>query len=117
MCDEIDAYLVLRNISSDHFEIVNLSDTLSDANVTPVSNYVSPLAGSPMHSFSQSNNNSRWMWDVHSKELILSISLLAMADHLICTFSSNICRLAVLLRGDRSANFVHSLDLPEWFPN
>lgn len=50
----------------------------------------------------------------NTKQLIIELTLLAMSDQIICTYSSNVCRTAALLRGSREN--IHSLDVQEWYP-
>lgn len=54
-------------------------------------------------------------WLPHTRQLIVEMTLLSMSNELICTFSSNICRLAALLRGSYEGD-VHSMDVPTWDP-
>ena len=50
-----------------------------------------------------------------AKEIVINIYLAAMADFVVCTYSSNICRLVALLRnGTLSDVNVSSLDWPHW---
>ena len=50
-----------------------------------------------------------------AKEMVINIYLAAMADFVVCTYSSNICRLVALLRnGTLSDVDVTSLDWPHW---
>ena len=52
---------------------------------------------------------------IQTTELIVSLYLAALSDLVVCTYSSNVCRLIALLRGgviDR--NRVHSVDKPNW---
>ncbi|OQV16290.1 hypothetical protein BV898_09598 [Hypsibius exemplaris] len=52
---------------------------------------------------------------MHAKEMIASMYLAALADSVICTYSSNVCRLVALLRGSGSLHGeVVSLDWPSW---
>ena len=81
MSDEKNTYHTLRNLSGDRFHVVTLTDAVADAG-EPIADYVSPLAGSQLHTVAQ-NNITHQLWNVHSYEVILSISLLAMADQLI----------------------------------
>ncbi|GAU88741.1 hypothetical protein RvY_01379 [Ramazzottius varieornatus] len=58
--------------------------------------------------------NDKNEWFKHTQEMLLSMTLLAMSDQLICTFSSNVCRLAALIRGDLNPETIHGLDAPTW---
>lgn len=60
------------------------------------------------------DKNDKNEWFKHTQEMLLSITLLAMSDQLICTFSSNVCRLAALIRGNLNPETIHSLDAPTW---
>ena len=68
---------------------------------------------SVVHPASTSEYDQR-EWFKHTQEMLLSITLLAMSDQLICTFSSNVCRLAALVRGNLDSKSLHSLDDPMW---
>lgn len=50
-----------------------------------------------------------------TKQFIVELTLLAMADQIICTYSSNVCRIAAVLRGNHVDN-IHSMDVPAWYP-
>lgn len=50
-----------------------------------------------------------------TKQLIVELTLLSLSDQIICTYSSNVCRTAALLRGSHSGD-VQSLDVPAWYP-
>lgn len=54
-------------------------------------------------------------WLPHTRQLIVEITLLSLSDQLVCTLSSNICRLAALVRGSYKHN-LHSMDTPTWHP-
>lgn len=71
------------------------------------------------------NNTGYKHWDFYNlpkeekigrtKDFIASLTLAALADHAICTYSSNICRLlALLMRKKSGLEIVHSLDHPVW---
>lgn len=51
----------------------------------------------------------RSFWRVHTKQIIIEMTLLALSEILVCTMSSNICRLVALLRGHHQKN-IFSLD-------
>ncbi|OQV25602.1 hypothetical protein BV898_00538 [Hypsibius exemplaris] len=115
MYDEQASYDTMRELSSVHFQMLDLRLILQQAGET-ASNYVSEELENTGTSATGARNRDGTFMREHSKELVLSISLLAMSDHLICTFSSNVCRLAAVLRGNHSDHFVHSLDYPKWNP-
>ncbi|OQV23081.1 hypothetical protein BV898_03127 [Hypsibius exemplaris] len=96
-----------------HLMAVDLSELLFEVGER-VERFVSPLSEFQLHELLPGNFSDR-LWKVHSKELVISITLLSMAEHVICTFSSNVCRLAALLRGDYSDKSMHSLD-EKWHP-
>ena len=50
-----------------------------------------------------------------TREVVLSLSLARYADYLVCTLSSNVARLAALLRFEQRLETVVSLDDPEWY--
>ncbi|OQV17578.1 hypothetical protein BV898_08349 [Hypsibius exemplaris] len=51
---------------------------------------------------------------LHAREMIVSLFLMAMSEFVVCTYSSNVCRLVALLRGgDLKSNNILSLDW-EW---
>ena len=79
----------------------------------------------PLRSLNTSGGYSHWDFPSFSKEarilrtkaLIASLSLASYSDDVVCTYSSNVCRLmALLLRRKRESSLrrVHSVDWARW---
>ena len=52
---------------------------------------------------------------VYTRELVISVTLLSLSSVTFCTMSSNLCRIAMLLKGDLAWESTHSLDSMPFF--
>ncbi|OQV24946.1 putative Alpha-(1,3)-fucosyltransferase C [Hypsibius exemplaris] len=79
---ELKSQLTLTN-----FKLFGLRDILDGS---PVGRHI--LFGRRLGDASDRMRNSR--------EMVLSLTIMAMANYIMCTFSSNVCRLAALINGN-----------------
>ncbi|OQV16353.1 hypothetical protein BV898_09498 [Hypsibius exemplaris] len=98
MHDDQLAYQTLKTLTGSQFQLFELADLL---NGTAFAEVREQLLGGARDGDAASKRR-------HSRELILSLTLMAMAEQVVCTFSSNLCRLVALLHGDLAV--FHSLD-------
>ena len=105
--DDFDAQETLRSsLTTAGFSVKTLYDLIVDSGLRLEENVVS-LHGRSPH---QLPHMTSTRWDRHTRELVTSITLLAMSDYVLCTVSSNFCQLVRLLRSNSTAENFHSLD-------
>lgn len=113
MHDEEWVFPAVQTMLKDSFKVYNFWTLLNRSNVFWDENMISGAAHDPGSSLVRAPHPSGWAW--RTKQVILEITLLAMSDELICTYSSNICKIAALLRGNHTSR-IYSMDFPIWDP-
>ena len=101
MHDDPVAYEQVKDILGQRLTLVELPDLLTESDFGHLQSFIS----------GDERGDEATAWQRHTRELILSMTLMAMADQVVCTFSSNLCKLMALLKGN--LDVFHSLD-QEW---
>ncbi|GAV04830.1 hypothetical protein RvY_15050 [Ramazzottius varieornatus] len=110
-CDDPEVCRQFEKMAQDCFQVTNFRREVEKAQLAPWFNSSSVVFRD------QKGFNSLPAADrlQSAKEMVINIYLAAMADFVVCTYSSNICRLVALLKnGTLSDLNVSSLDWPYW---
>ncbi|XP_055340435.1 uncharacterized protein LOC129589637 isoform X2 [Paramacrobiotus metropolitanus] len=110
MTDDQSASDLLQRLLTDRCSLYTIVDLAKTHGFDPGKLFMDPLHQVKHHV----PRTNREYWIKHTTQLILEMTILALADDLVCTLSSNLCNVVVLLRGSYNAS-VYSLDLP-WTP-
>ncbi|XP_055337127.1 uncharacterized protein LOC129587413 [Paramacrobiotus metropolitanus] len=105
--DDRKLYNEFHQMSAKKFRVFDLGKLLAMEKKSRY-DYTIELNGMNVYDVLKDNQSQ---WFIHTREVIVSITLLSLADHVFCTFSSNFCRVVALLRGNRCGfDTLHSLD-------
>ncbi|XP_055329209.1 uncharacterized protein LOC129581929 [Paramacrobiotus metropolitanus] len=112
MTDDEAAFELLRNLlRKDTCSVHSIVDLSQVHGFNPKQLFVNPLKQVNHHV----TRLDRAYWVKHTTQLILEVTILALADDVVCTLSSNLCNVVALLRGSRNGT-LHSLDV-DWCPS
>lgn len=111
MHDEEWVFPKLQTLLNTSFQVYNFWTLLNRSRITWDENLISDSASDPgnIHRAPRAG----WAW--RTKQVILEITIISMSNELICTYSSNICKLAAVLRGNHTSR-IYSMDQPNWDP-
>ncbi|XP_055336370.1 uncharacterized protein LOC129586904 [Paramacrobiotus metropolitanus] len=106
MTDERSAYDELeRSLANTSYSIYGFESLIKLRNFEPTEIFDRPME-QLNHSVSYTDRD---YWSKQTGQLIVELTILSLADDVVCTMSSNLCRFLALLRGAREGT-IHSLD-------